>query len=857
MTSQPRFITDRLARKRSSARQTTPAGPHSTSPGSGNGQGPETPQIAAEPPKRPFRAALAWAFDQLGRQDLDAAQALLTEHEVSWPNTAAYVRAEARKLGWQPPERTNVTPISGEAMQQGVGIGETFELRVSWCGDIYAQLLDRRGRRRLARRAVKDNGDETWLPIAFGTIELVDKAVSYGFERTTGRITNADRQDVVLSIEVDGQRRGERAPIRADVAKSAMERSPHTWGDSWVIPAGIDEICRPDLRKWARAYLYALAAGDRLVWDDQAGTEVTVPAYDGPVTPAVPTTGPVVPLNGELTYLPAVGEAFDASGPSGHVRHRRTGRRRRHLADITYRPERPDLEDPSTLTALESWSRLIHVHPQPARGVVGALVGQVISSLLAGHPLDCARGHSRTFTITVGDSETGKSAVVRLVLTSQTRTMWGEAPLSPLCLVSKGGGAGGATPTGITQRLSDHGGATAELDEVGPRKRWDDRQKMDQHTKITMAAGNAIMGGGPAQGAVNRASDRVDIAADGDARLSGAGTAEDLPPRSFVSSLLDDGIANRVAWLWWLADYRCPELLLRLLQSETETLSRNDGLRVVLQLLLEDPGVLVEGFARACDELRTRVPELGAHTRVLHHYAMLAAGLWVLDRAYGRAGLMVSHFGECLPGIADEAQRMVTYGLGGGSDEQSLRDPVEAVRFIFARRVRGIGGKPFVIDFGEGANGDPAMAPDPGRPDDPITSDLPPGVYNEDAGWGIGTDDDGGPVHVPGRDAIRLRCWVRHRAGRRPKSGFTYRLVLRRQDWELLCSELQRSGEAMGLATLTQANITEALTKAGVLWHGKAGGGQRPYVLDGAWLLYADDERPDLDEGLGDDEAGG
>jgi hypothetical protein len=816
MTSQPRFITERVERnrKRQAGRsRKTAQRSESDSPVPDNGEHPETAQGAAQPPQRPFRAALRWAFDQLGDQNLDAARELLSRHGISCPKSEWYVRTEARKVGWTSPPKLGVVDggDESEADDTVIDLPSAIIMAVAHRGQRYALQANKRNKRWWSKWWVAKDGSGEWRPLLWGHVEVTAVGITHTYDRPTGRITSAERKDVAYKIVAYGQAPGERPVGEAWVRqRDLIANKPEVW----AVESGLGDLAVKRVLAELPDLIMALALGEVIV-----GEREGLPALDGPVTPMVPTTGPVLPLDGPVTYLTGTGKAIDRNGASTAVAPTMTRKRRRQLSDIDYETNPPDFTDPVTVGHLDALVRPIYSHPSEARAVVGALTGQTVGSLMTGRYVGGSMGYVQSVIAMVDDSMGGKTTLADLFVSSQTRSLWGQLLPTRVWLVAKAGGAGGAKAAGVRQWLSDHGGGVTLMDEAGPRKVFDDRHKMDQHNVVLRAIADTVLGGGPGQAMVDKVADRVDIADDADARLSVVAPMECVPP---VGGLMLDGTANRLAWFWWDASYRCPEDVLYRLQSEAETLARNSGLRVCLQLLLDDVGVLIEGYERALVLLR----EVGIPHRQAKHYARIAAGLWVIDRAYGMCGVMAGVFGDCLPAIVAEARRMVDYDTAAESGELAAVDPVEAFRWAWQHEVRSR--RSVYYDAGPGEIGAEAS--------EPTADQLPDGLTPQDLGW----------PHTAERSECVGR-WVRHEGGR--PHPFAYRAEHRASDWRSLCIRLAETCKQKGLREWSHTEITKALRDAGV-WH-PGRDRHRTHDIDGVWLTDVPDVIELENEGVG------
>lgn len=812
MTTQPRFITDRLERNRKAGSSRKGAQrPQGDGPVSGNGEHPETAQGATEPPKRPFREALRWAFAKQGDHDLDTARAQLARHGIVVSNS--YARSEARKLGWEPPPRLSVVDGEGEGDDDMViDLPAAIVMAVAHRGQRYALQQNKRNKRWWSKWWVTKDGGGEWRPLLWGHVEVSAVGITHPYDRPSGRITSAERKDVAYRVVTYDQTPGGR-PIGEGWVRQRdlIANKPEVW----AVESGLGDLAVKRVLGELPDLIMALALGEVVV-----GEREGMPALDGPTTPMVGTTGPVVPLGGPVTYLTGTGKGIDRNGASTAVVPTTNRKPRRQLSDIDYESDPPDFTDPATVAQLDALVRPIYAHPGEARAVVGALTGQVVGSLMAGHHVGGSMGYVQSVIALVDDSMGGKTTLADLFVSSQTRSLWGQLLPTRVWLVAKAGGAGGAKAAGVKQWLSDHGGGVTLMDEAGPRKVFDERHKMDQHNVVLRAIADTVLGGGPGQATVDRVADRVDIADDADARLSVIAPMECVPP---VGRLMLDGTANRLAWLWWDITYRCPEDVLHRLQSEAETLARNSGLRVCLQILLGDVGVLIEGYERALAALRAA----GIPHRQAKHYARIAAGLWVIDRAYGLCGVMTGVFGDCLPAIVAEAGRMVDYDTAAESGELAAIDPVEAFRWAWQHETRSR--RNIYYDAGPGEIG--------AEPSEPTADQLPEGRTPQDLGW----------PHTAERSECVGR-WVHHHDGHGRPHPFPHRAEHRASDWRSLCTRLAETCKQKGLREWSQSEITTALTQAGALHRGRDR--QRTYDIDGGWLT----DVPDL---LGtDDESG-
>lgn len=660
-------------------------------------------------------------------------------------------------------------------------------------------------------RANDDDPDKKPAPIAWCDLTVTGIGRVHEFDRATGRIHDSHTGHA-YTLALDDPDTGARSTFTVHARDLVAGARAY---DRWLAQSGLDIHVRGNRRSRVADLIYALAHGHRIDPEDPSHS---TRYYTGAVVPMVTTTGPVT-LDEDVIYVPAVGQAFDRHGPTDAIRSDPSGRPRAHLADVAYRPERPSWDDPATLRAAHALRRVITAHGD--RGLSGALTGQQIGALTAGRRLGGRIGTTGTVSYLVGPSMSGKTTFALLLTSSQTRNLYGIVKEPNTCIVARGNTAGGMKPTGAAQYLRDNGGALALMDDVGPKALMDDRHKMEQHVKILGAVVNSVMGGGPLQGTVDNVRNRVDLAESLDARLSVVGTAETFAP---VPSLVDDGVANRVCALWWNSDDRCDPETLSMLQSEAETLARNDGLRACLQILLEGTGTLEVGYVRAFDALTAaEVPP-----RLATNYARMLAGLAVLDRVYERCGVLSDLLGECLPGVVEHARRMMEHGTVGGADEVVVGDPVEAFRMAFgvlARQERRL-----LWDFGP-ADADVIELPAPPEP-----AQLPPGRRPEDFGWTTAEYD--------GRSVRAGRCVPKPRNGRHE---FKWRGEMRPADWSTVCAMVGAVCRREGWRTGTADETRRALESAGVLIHRHTRSGS-VYQINMDWLTTVPDDTDDPEE---------
>lgn len=533
-----------------------------------------------------------------------------------------------------------------------------------------------------------------------------------------------------------------------------------------------------------------------------------------PVIKVVDHAG-ILYIDGQLCYANPTGTVI---GPGGRVRDDvicHTKSAEAVYSDIHYLPS-SEISDKDALAGLDSLADLLNGYQD--KGVSGIGLGILAGSLLSGTelpdgiPVGC-------LAALAGDTMSGKTSFVMLLITSSTRTRHGKVRPPFTGSITPNRGSGGATPPGIFQSYKHYGGCVGIVDDV-IKTAWPTADKEKAHNTIISITGNYVVSGGSAQATVNKMAGGVEKAAPLWLGMNMIYTMEEVS--GITGTIMKDSVYNRMAFAWWDKDKRCDDKTFRRLSSARETLSRNTGLSYMLGMLLAEPGILADGYDMALSYFRKRF----SNSRIAESYARALMGLHVLDVAYARLGRPGSHIlADVMPGALAQAKILESWGTHGG-DEKAAGDSVEAVREVLA----GLLAERYVY---ASAPADPAdrgkaLVPQPPR-------DLPGDTDCTSAGWGAeGYGDDGAATWKPRVNALHIGEIIPRNPKARP-ARFAYRLEMTHIKFMALVEKLNEVANRKHYATTSRDLLIEKLTEAGVLNYVRSNG--MSYQVDWEWVI--------------------
>jgi hypothetical protein len=519
----------------------------------------------------------------------------------------------------------------------------------------------------------------------------------------------------------------------------------------------------------------------------------------------------IVYIDGALCYANATGNVI---GPDGRVLEDvvcSPGGSQNVYQDIGYLTP-ADITARESLAGLHALAELLDGYQD--NGVSGIGLGSLIASLMSGTklPTGAPVGALPTF---VGDTKSGKTSFVMLLVTSETRTVFGEVPPPFAASIAPNNGSGGATARGIYESMKHYGGCLAIMDDV-IKSYWPTVDKERAHNRIINQAGGYVLGGGVAQAAPDKANGGVKAAEAFNLPMSLFFTMEEVG--GIIGTMLDDSAYNRMAFAWWDITKRCDRKMYQRLSSQRHTLLRNTGLSYLLGILLAEPGILADGYELALAYLKKRLTD----ERVAKSYARCLMGLHVLDIGLARLGQPGTILADVLPGALGQAQALEAWGTHGG-DQKAASDPVEAVRELLAGLLaeRSVYGS---------APTDPADRGKALVPQPPM--DLPVGTGCDTAGWAAEGYGEAGATWKP--RGLHIGEIIPRNPKGRP-ARFAYRLEMTPFQFMALVDKLNEAATRKHYVRVSRDQLIERLTDAGVLNYIRSNG--MTYQLDWEWVI--------------------
>ncbi len=672
-----------------------------------------------------------------------------------------------------------------------------------------------------------------------------------GLNKTYRMVREVRRDDTVTFNQIiDGEIRCDE--IRAHVSVNKQTRQIGTehisvsykmtyienTGDRQSTGVNSDEINKDSRPKWAwltRLGIDAVVKSRKYPELVELAKAINFCARSSVTTVRVINQTGIIIINDVMHYANATGEVI---GPNGKAR-----------TDVVCEPyELDQYQDigytpTDEITAEEKTSGVSAIldlfNGHEDLGITGLLTGQLIGSLLSGTKLKADNSSINSVSVLTGPTGTGKTAYTLAVFASQSRSLYGEMLPAIIARITPNKGSGGATGAGIFQNLKTYSGILALLDDAIKAK-WEFFDKRRAHDQIIEKTTGFVIGGATPQSAgFDLKLGDQKPAASMHLPISVVFTVEDL---GATGSLMNDSTYNRNVLIWWDVNGRCSRETFQNLITPANTMRRNNGLSVILNSLLNDPGLLSEGYEQALDFLRGRLSEF----RTAKSYARSLAGIYVLESACNDLGITNPYpLATVLPHALRHALMLENSGTNGG-DEIAISDPVEATREAFRILSR--------VKHGAYATA-PIDKKDRGKGVIPVEPVLPDGQEMTIAGWLSNGEGWAYPASAIKAGEIKSK-----RVGGRDSCPWPWRMECSPSEWADLDTKLTEINRAFRHHIPSRQARKDALIDAGVMRALKTDGVIR-YQIDWIWItgvsdtIESDTEDAESDtEDAGDDD---